>query len=186
MLGDQLLVASCLEGVAAAVVGQGMVDKSNADMVYAIQVRGTAASIREAIGAPIPPVQRAAYEHSLAQARARVSEQAFRSAWDKGRSLTPAEVVASHTTTNMPASHSSSPAPTAIPPKQPVTYPDDLTPREVEVLRLLAAGLTYAQIAEQLVISPRTVDGHLRSIYSKLGVSSRMAAARYAQEQHLV
>jgi DNA-binding NarL/FixJ family response regulator len=56
----------------------------------------------------------------------------------------------------------------------------------VEVLRLLVAGLSYAQIAEQLVISPRTVDGHLRSIYSKLGVSSRMAAARYALEQHLV
>jgi DNA-binding NarL/FixJ family response regulator len=100
--------------------------------------------------------------------------------------MTPEEAVASHTTTNMPAPHLSSPAPTRVPPKQPVTYPDGLTPREVEVLRLLAAGLSYAQIAEQLVISPRTVDGHLRSIYSKLGVSSRMAAARYALDQHLL
>jgi predicted ATPase/DNA-binding CsgD family transcriptional regulator len=185
-VGDQILVASCLEGVAASVVGQGMGDRSNADMVCAIQVWGTATSIREAISAPIPPVQRAAYEHALAQARARVSEQAFRSAWDRGRSMTPAEAVASHTTTSMPAPHISSPAPTAVPPKQPVTYPEGLTPREVEVLRLLAAGMSYAQIAEQLVISPRTVDGHLRSIYSKLGVSSRMAAARYALERHLV
>ena len=115
-----------------------------------------------------------------------MSEQAFRSAWDKGRSITPEEAVASHTTSSMPAPHLSSPAPTAGPPKQPVTHPDGLTPREVEVLRKLSAGLSYVQIAEQLVISPRTVDGHLRSIYSKLGVSSRMAAARYALERHLV
>lgn len=53
-----------------------------------------------------------------------------------------------------------------------------MTHRKVEVLRLLAAELSYAQIAEHLVISPRTVDGHLRSIYSKLGVSSRMSAEK--------
>jgi DNA-binding NarL/FixJ family response regulator len=53
----------------------------------------------------------------------------------------------------------------------------------VEVLRLLAQGLTDAQIAEQLVISPRTVNAHLTSIYRKIGVTSRTAAARYALEQ---
>jgi LuxR family maltose regulon positive regulatory protein len=60
-----------------------------------------------------------------------------------------------------------------------------LTAREVEVLRLLAAGLTDAQIAEQLVISPRTVNVHLTSIYRKIAVSSRAAATRYAIEHHL-
>ena len=47
-----------------------------------------------------------------------------------------------------------------------------LTAREVVVLRLLAQGLTDAQIAETLVISTRTVNAHLRSIYSKLDVTS--------------
>jgi DNA-binding NarL/FixJ family response regulator len=61
-----------------------------------------------------------------------------------------------------------------------------LTAREVEVLRLLAQGLTYAQIAEQLVISQRTVNGHVTSIYGKLGVSSRAAATRYANHHHLL
>jgi len=56
----------------------------------------------------------------------------------------------------------------------------------MEVLRLVAQGLTDAQVAEQLVVSPRTVNFHLTSIYSKLGVSSRSAATRYAIEQHLV
>ncbi len=65
-------------------------------------------------------------------------------------------------------------------------YPAGLTAREVEVLRLVAQGLTDAQVAEQLVISPRTVNFHLTSIYSKLGVSSRAAATRYVMDHHLV
>jgi predicted ATPase/DNA-binding CsgD family transcriptional regulator/Tfp pilus assembly protein PilF len=74
----------------------------------------------------------------------------------------------------------------SAPPKQALAYPAGLTTREMEVLRLVAQGLTDAQVAEQLVISPRTVNFHLTSIYSKLGVSSRSAATRYAIEQHLV
>ena len=78
-------------------------------------------------------------------------------------------------------------APSATPPAKPAaTYPDGLTAREVEVLRLLAQGLTDTQIAEQLVISPRTVNNHLTSIYSKIQVSSRSAATRYAMEHQLV
>ena len=61
-----------------------------------------------------------------------------------------------------------------------------LTPRELDVLRLLAQGLTSAQIAEQLVIGLVTVNSHVRSIYSKLGVTSRAAATRYALEHHLL
>jgi ATP/maltotriose-dependent transcriptional regulator MalT len=64
-------------------------------------------------------------------------------------------------------------------------YPNGLTGREVEVLRLVAAGLTNAQIAERLFVSRRTVDQHLRSIYTKLGVSSRAAATRFAVEREL-
>ena len=62
---------------------------------------------------------------------------------------------------------------------------DGLTEREVEVLRAVAQGLTDTQVAERLVISPRTVHSHLNSIYSKLGISSRSAATRYAIEHAL-
>jgi predicted ATPase/DNA-binding CsgD family transcriptional regulator len=65
-------------------------------------------------------------------------------------------------------------------------HPAGLTAREVEVLRLLVQGLTYAQIADKLVISRRTVNVHLTSIYSKLGVTSRATATRFAEDQHLV
>jgi predicted ATPase len=62
----------------------------------------------------------------------------------------------------------------------------DLTPRELEVLRLLAQGLTSAQIGERLFIGLVTVNSHVRSIYSKLEVTSRAAATRYALEHHLL
>lgn len=63
---------------------------------------------------------------------------------------------------------------------------DSLTPRELDVLQLLAQELSNPQIAEQLVVSRRTVDAHLRSIYDKLGVKSRDAALRVAQERSLL
>lgn len=64
--------------------------------------------------------------------------------------------------------------------------PSGLTLREVEVLRLLAQGLTNKQIAEQLVLSPKTVSSHLASIFRKADVSTRAAATRFAFEQRLL
>ena len=65
-------------------------------------------------------------------------------------------------------------------------HPSGLTPREVDVLRLVAEGLTDAKVAKKLVLSPRTVSTHLRSIYNKLGINSRSAATRFAFENRLV
>ena len=61
-----------------------------------------------------------------------------------------------------------------------------LSGREVEVLRLVAAGLSNAQIAARLVISTGTVNTHLSTIYSKLDVSSRTAAVRWATDHGLI
>jgi DNA-binding CsgD family transcriptional regulator/tetratricopeptide (TPR) repeat protein len=72
------------------------------------------------------------------------------------------------------------------PPPHAQAYPAGLTTREVEVLRLVAEGLTDAQVAERLVLSRRTVQTHLSSIYSKLQVNTRSAATRFAVERGLV
>jgi DNA-binding NarL/FixJ family response regulator len=64
--------------------------------------------------------------------------------------------------------------------------PAGLTAREMDVLRLVAHGLTDAQVATRLVLSPRTVSTHLSSIYGKLQVNSRSAATRFAIEQGIV
>ena len=62
---------------------------------------------------------------------------------------------------------------------------ETLTTREREVLKLLAGGLTQAQIAAQLFISPKTVAGHIQRVLTKLGVHSRAQAVARAHEQGL-
>jgi DNA-binding NarL/FixJ family response regulator len=61
-----------------------------------------------------------------------------------------------------------------------------LTNRELEVLRLLSAGVTNKAIAAELVLSVRTVDRHVSNIFAKLDVSSRAAATAYAHEHRIV
>ncbi|MEA2510683.1 MAG: hypothetical protein QOJ59_170 [Thermomicrobiales bacterium] len=67
----------------------------------------------------------------------------------------------------------------------PLPFPLGLSGREVEVLRLVAEGLTNAQVAERLFLSPKTVGSHLVSIFGKLGVTSRAGATRVAIEHGL-
>jgi DNA-binding NarL/FixJ family response regulator len=61
-----------------------------------------------------------------------------------------------------------------------------LTPREVEVLRLVATGATNRQIADSLVISDKTVARHVSNLFTKLGISSRAGATAYAYEHDIV
>jgi HD-GYP domain-containing protein (c-di-GMP phosphodiesterase class II) len=72
----------------------------------------------------------------------------------------------------------------AVVPRQ--ALPAGLSPREVEVLGLVAEGCSNAQIAERLVISRRTAEHHVAHIYTKIGVSSRAAAALFAMEHRLL
>jgi DNA-binding CsgD family transcriptional regulator len=71
-------------------------------------------------------------------------------------------------------------------PAVPATYPDGLTQREVEVLGLIALGRNNREIAEELVISLRTVAHHVTSILTKSGSANRTEAAAYAARQGLV
>lgn len=63
---------------------------------------------------------------------------------------------------------------------------DQLTPREVDVLALLAQGLSNKQIAQRLVLGLRTVESHVSNVLAKLGVTSRTEAVLYALDHHLV
>jgi predicted ATPase/DNA-binding CsgD family transcriptional regulator len=182
--GDQESIAVCLEGLAAVAAAQkpgmeppvGLLPEGQG-MRWAAQLWGAAEALREQIGAPLPPVYRVNYEQAVTAARLALGEQVFAIAWAEGRSLSHEQALAAQ---GQPLQIKSTP-----PARAPSAYPAGLTAREVEVLRLVAQGLTDAQIAERLIISPRTVNNHLTSIYSKLAVSSRAAATRYALEQHL-
>ncbi len=168
-LGEKWMIAACL-------VGLGEVVAAQQKLAWAAQLWGTAEALRDALGVPVPPVERAGYERSLSAARVHLGERAFAAAWAQGRAMTPEQALAAQGQKPMPRSTT-----TVSPP----TYAAGLTAREVEVLRLLAGGLTDLQIAEKLVLSPRTVHAHISSIYSKLGLTSRSAATRYAIEHHL-
>jgi len=163
-------IAPTVEGLAVVVAEQG-------ETTWAVRLLAAAAALRGSLGAPLPHVCRADYERSLAAARAQLGEQGFAVAWAEGQSMTWEQALAARGPVTI--------SPTA-PATSPPTAPSGLTGREVEVLRLLAQGLTDAQIAEQLVISPRTVNTHLKAIYGKIQVSSRSAATRYAIEQRLI
>jgi HD-GYP domain-containing protein (c-di-GMP phosphodiesterase class II) len=65
-------------------------------------------------------------------------------------------------------------------------YPANLSEREVEVLRLIAQGLSTRKIGEALVISPKTADHHIQHIYNKIGVSTRAAATLFAMQHNLL
>jgi putative nucleotidyltransferase with HDIG domain len=65
-------------------------------------------------------------------------------------------------------------------------WPAGLSDREVEVLRLVARGLSNRQIADTLVISPRTAEHHVQHVYTKIGASTRAAAAMFAMEHGLL
>lgn len=123
-------------------------------------------------------------ERTMASMRALVGEPSFAAKWAEGQAMRLERTIeyaltvpTPQNTPTLAGNHS-----VILPPP---TYSVGLTAREVEVLRLMAQGLSYAEIADKLVISRRTVNAHVTSIFSKLGVTSRAAATRLALDHHL-
>jgi DNA-binding NarL/FixJ family response regulator len=156
--------------------------------VWAARLLGAAEALFKTLGASPYPILRASYDYTVATTRATVGEDQFAAAWQEGQTMpldavlsapAPAPLLSQH-----PIDERHAPPPGRAPAAR--TPADDLTAREVEVLRLLAQGLTNAQMAQRLVISPRTIHAHVRAIYSKLGLPSRVAATHYAIEHHVL
>lgn len=170
-LDQKWFIALALEGLAACVVQEGQPQ-------WAARLSGAAEALRTAIGGALSPIIRALYEPFISLARTALGEAGFHRAWNEGSALVKDAALDNALL---------APPPAPFQPPVPVmsTYPAGLTAREVEILRLVARGLTDGQVAEKLVISPRTVSTHLTSIYGKIGVSSRSAATRFALEHHL-
>lgn len=117
------------------------------------------------------------YANGVDDIRAALSDQAFAAACGEGESLPLDQLLDKPELPRQAAA--------AAPLIKLPSCAGDLTPREREVLQLLAQGLSNALIAEQLVIGLTTVNSHVRTIYRKLDVSSRSAATRYALEHRL-
>jgi DNA-binding NarL/FixJ family response regulator len=76
--------------------------------------------------------------------------------------------------------------PPVSPTSGPESLPDDLTPREADVLRAIAAGRSNAEIATELFISAVTVKSHINHLFAKIHARSRADAVRYAYDHGLV
>lgn len=183
-LGDRYFMIWCLEGVARVTTAYGQ-------SLRAVQLLAAGAALRDTLGISQQPCRRATYAHLQATLRAQLDDATFATAWAAGQALDLEQAV-------QYALEDLSPADVMVAPTQMITTMasphescngakqlDSLTNRELDVLRLIATGMTDAQVAATLILSPRTVNAHLRSIYSKLGITSRSAATRYAVDQGL-
>ncbi len=147
---------------------------------WATRLFGTADRLRQEMGIPQPVIDRQQYEACVSSLHTTLGTATFQSLFDEGRNTTASEVLSKphETSSSTPPPNSSSEPLTASPPT--------LTKREMEVLRLLAQGLTNTQIAEQLNLSSFTVHAHLRTIYAKLDVYSRTQAVHIALTHNLL
>jgi non-specific serine/threonine protein kinase len=144
-------------GIMAATVGQAE---------RAARLLGAARAQRDRLGLRYRVKEdQVALEHAMAAARAALGEDVFATAWTAGRNLSPGQAVSEAQDPFVPSAGSP---------------PGSLTPREVEILRLVASGMTNPDIAAALFLSVRTVENHVAHILNKLGVRTRTAAAAAA------
>jgi predicted ATPase/DNA-binding CsgD family transcriptional regulator len=176
-LGNKLMATESLEGLACAVGAKGEAER-------AAKLFGAAQALREAVGYPQPPSQRAVQEPYLVAARSRL-EETWEAVLAEGRAMELQEAVEYALSEEELSTIASSAALTEQLRTPLSEHPTGLTPREVEVLGLVATGMTNVQVAKELFLSPRTVEAHLASIYHKLGVTSRAGATRFALEHGL-
>jgi len=152
----------------------------------AAHVLGAASAMRDRFG--FPPGARLVDEHKniVRGLRSQLGEASFKSAFEEGRGLPPDEAIAEARVildqaisdpTVVPLSALSNPSRAGL---------AGLSPREVEVLRLLVEGHSNAEIGDALFIGVRTVRAHVASILAKLDVPTRTAASSYAIRHDLV
>jgi predicted ATPase/DNA-binding CsgD family transcriptional regulator len=169
-IGGTWMIEELLAMAAAVAAGTG-------DMPRAARLIGATNALLGAIGFALAPFVAAIYNAARAHVARHLDSAALAAQQEAGRRLSRAEAlaealaaveVARGTTLSRPSVH------------------EHLTTRELEVLRLLAAGRSNTQIAEALFISPRTVSTHLTSIFTKLDVGSRTEAVAIAHRRQLV
>jgi non-specific serine/threonine protein kinase len=166
-VGHPFVLAYAVEGTAAVAAATG-------DDRRCLVLAAAAGALRRRTRVVAAASLDARLREQVAMAGERLSPGERESAEAEGDALSVAEMVASALRV------------TGGPPPAHIGAAVTLTSREVEVLELVGEGLTDAAVAARLRISVRTVNAHLRSVYTKLGVSSRVAATRAAASAGLL
>jgi non-specific serine/threonine protein kinase len=165
-------------GIAQALESLACLAAARAQPALALRLAAAAGTIRETLGTPLWTPDAALLQRGLAPARQALSPTAQAAAWAEGRAMTLEQAIAA--VEAMPDEPAPVPALGAAPAARGPRSAGGLTPREREVLRLVAAGKKDREIAAALVVSEGTVGRHLENIFAKLGVSSRAAATAFA------
>jgi predicted ATPase/DNA-binding CsgD family transcriptional regulator len=173
-VGDKVSTSESLGALACVAQARGEAGR-------AARLFGAAEVLREVIGYEQEPGDGVLQEPYLTAARSRLDEASWEAAFSDGQAMSFEEAIEYALSVEERPTTSSA----ILTQPQAPDHPAGLTPREVEVLRLVASGMTSVQIAKELFLSSRTVETHLASIYHKLGVSSRSAATRFALEHGL-
>jgi DNA-binding CsgD family transcriptional regulator len=171
------------EAIAMGIHAMGILAATKGNILQAALLLGAAEQMATAGGFGIELPGRDWVERLIAEAKAKVAENAWNKEYKAGQTMAKGadtavnvlDVLAEYLNDS-----SGSKKTEASPP------PAGLTAREMDILRLVAQGLTDLQIAQTLTISPRTVNAHVTSIYHKIGVNSRTAATRFAIERKMV
>ena len=174
-VGPRWAVAAILEAIATVAAGQGQ------DLV-AVELASGAAALRTEIGVPVRPNMQADLDRTLAKTRARLGDDAFAGAWTRGHERPLPDVIATAADVRIT---STAPVSRGVAIRE-TDCRSGLSPRELDVLRLLVDGRTDREIAESLFISPRTASKHVGGILIKLDVTSRGEAAVHAVRNALV
>ena len=169
--GDRANAAYCPEGLATLIAARDEPER-------ATRLFGASEALLEAVGAPLyaHAQDRALYDSAVEELRSRLGEGVFEAVWAEGRTMSPERAIGYALETPEPPEESE-----ATP-----EYPAGLSAPEVEILKLVANGMTNAQIARELYISLRTVNAHMGSVYHKIGSSTRAEAARFASDHGLL
>jgi DNA-binding CsgD family transcriptional regulator/tetratricopeptide (TPR) repeat protein len=174
-VGPRWVVAASLEGLSTVAARQ---KQERA----AVELASGAAALRAQIEVPVPPNWRAVLEQTLTRAQATLGQEAFVAAWAHGSRRSLPDLIAMAARVSVVATSDSTP----FMRDQAAERPAGLSPRELDVLRLLVDGKTDREIADMLFISPRTASKHVGAILLKLEAGSRGEAAVVAVRQALV
>jgi len=166
-----------LQGYAKLATGEG-------HHARALRLAGASAALHQALGQSVGPASKAYFRRGLEPAWQALGEQEGKAAFEEGQAMTFEVALAYALEASPPQSRVGDTS--GVPQEAIEADPAGLSARELEVLKLVAEGLTDSQVAQRLYLSPRTVGHHLRSAYRKLGVSTRTAAVKEAAGRGLI
>jgi predicted ATPase/DNA-binding CsgD family transcriptional regulator len=170
--------------VAYGLLGLALAGPGGADPGWSARLHGASDHTLADVGHTLEPLEARLADRDRERLRAALGDEKFEAEYAAGRALDPEQLLAELQRTDTSAGPAPGPAcAQAARPGQDVTA---LTPRELDVLRLVARGLSNPDIARELVLSEHTVHRHLANILRKLGLSSRVAAVAWAVRAGLV